>query len=338
MLNAHLKLLHSLGAYCRAESGPGCRKWESGPALAQRARDRKHAETYVLKRAPRKVCATPVSVAKYQEASRKIDTVCTKKPCYKDAAHTKFTPGLCRYYEQLVTVEVPGTGYGEPSVTKFTMTAGNASLSQSQQFGAVVAPGTDQWGAWYKRASALSSHEMLALEPESGCEGFSAKIAARVKKEKLEKELAARRRAELERAEAAAAQARYEASGQREAEQICEAWNVEQLMQQQIDRDKQAEAISGVVNLTARHSPRGRSSSCEGSARRHCRVPQEDREVLQAHTVSRIGVPTRLSMKSYAEGAAWVIGKTGRVLARCPKWSLRQRPRGPWRARVLGGA
>ncbi len=124
MLNAHLKLLHSLGAYCRAESGPGCRNWESGPALAQRARDRKHAEAYVLKRAPRKVCATPVSVAKYQEASRKIDTVCTKKPCYKDAAHTKFTPGLCRYYEQLVTVKVPGTGYGEPSVTKFTMTAG----------------------------------------------------------------------------------------------------------------------------------------------------------------------------------------------------------------------
>ena len=59
--------------------------------------------------------------------------------------------------------------------------------------------------------------------------------------------------AERERTQAAAAQAKYEASGQRQAKQICEAWSVETLMQQQIDRDKEAEAISGVVNLATRH-------------------------------------------------------------------------------------
>jgi hypothetical protein len=190
------------------------------------------------------VCATPESIADYDRRGQVIADLCGAGSCWRNAEETQFTPGVCGQYERLATRSGQGRLGGSHRVNVKEL-----HLVESQKHGAIVKGDK----VYTSQGSALDAYEMFALEAHVRCQEWYRELAQEREREEKARQEATRRERERERAQAAAAQAQYEASGQRETEQICEAWSVEALMQQQIDRDKEAEAISGIVNLATRH-------------------------------------------------------------------------------------
>ena len=192
------------------------------------------------------VCAKPESIANYDRRGQVIRDMCSTGSCWRNAKKNQFTPGVCEVYERLATRSEYNGGQ--------RVDVNALYLTQTQKHGAIIAYRKQvKFDEEYATAYALDATEIFALEAHVLCQEWYQELAQAREREKKKREQVARLEAERERAQIAAAQAKYEASGQKEAELICEAWSVETLMQQQIDRDKKAEAISGVVNLATRH-------------------------------------------------------------------------------------
>ena len=182
------------------------------------------------------VCTTNSAADAYEAGRLQFKAFCGEA-CYRDESKTEYTLDACQLLNRLAAQE--------------RKKGAHVSLhyKYSSYYRAICAASDSNSTA----SGWLSSYDLLELDARAHCKVSRQELAEAAKRKRLAEKEAASRAAERDRAKVAAKQAAYEASGQWEASQICDAWSVEALMQQQIDRDKEAEAISGVVNLATRH-------------------------------------------------------------------------------------